>query len=113
MTTQPLKNLKAKVEFCLSRSSKARNSDVYLTQMIIYKYMPLEVQKIRGKWWFSGRSFYMVREDNVKRIRAKFQNHPTNPKYLPDDPKVRKARNINEETWRNFLGYNPELREIL
>jgi len=106
-----IKELKIKVERILRDFPSARNSDVYLTQMIIYSYCHSQVKKDKhGRYWFSADSFYMVREDNVKRIRAYIQN--VQGRFLPDDLKVRKQRNIDEEAWRKFLGYNPELKEV-
>lgn len=45
----------------------------------------------------------LPREDHIKRVRATFQNDKN--QYLPDNDQVRKARGINEDRWKEFLGY--------
>jgi hypothetical protein len=48
--------------------------------------------------------------DDIKRIRARIQN--IEHKFLPTDWKIAQQRKWNEEDWRKFLGFNPELRQI-
>jgi|ETNvirnome_2_300_1030623.scaffolds.fasta_scaffold186314_1 hypothetical protein len=108
-TIKSIRNLEEKVRYCLERSERARNSDVFLTQMIIWEYLRPETLKGEdGRIYFSADSGYIVREDNVKRIRARLQNEKN--LYLPTEEKIRKARRINEEEWRRYLGLNPEMR---
>ena len=112
--SEPLKNLKAKIEHILKVYPQTRNSDVLLTRQILHTYESKYIHKGKdGKWWYREECFDLVREDSVKRLRASIQNSPTRPQYLPTTEIVRKARNINEETWRKYLGYNPELREVI
>lgn len=112
--SEPLKNLKAKVEYILKVYPQTRNSDVLLTRQILHTYESKYIHKGKdGKWWYREECFNLVREDNVKRLRATIQNNLTRPRYLPSSPTVRRFRNINEETWRKFLSYNPELREVV
>lgn len=54
--------------------------------------------------------YELPKEDNVKRIRATIQNQKN--QFLPTDEVIRKKRQIKEEEWRKYLGYNPELRTV-
>lgn len=106
-----IKELKHKVEWTLKNHPETRNSDVVLTKKIWESYYQhflfLDGQ---AKWCVRLEHMNeLPREDNVKRIRAKFNQ---DGKYLPDDPKVREARGINEQEWRKFLGYDPELFKV-
>lgn len=105
-----LKNFHSVVEDTLKRHPVTRNSDVTLTWYIIYLYYPNEAMEANGRYWVSVRATNMVREDRVKRARAKIQNEQG--KYLPDDPAVREARKITEEAYRLYLNKNPELRTV-
>ena len=110
MNIKTIKNLQAKVEYILDTYPATRNSDIVLTRQIIHEYLPRYVHKGKdGSYWYHADTFYLVREDNVKRIRADLNSKG---KFLPGDPNVRKARNINEQEWRKFLSYNPELRTV-
>ena len=103
--------MEEKVRHCLEKSDKAKNSDVHLTQLIMWEYLRAECMRGEDdRMYFSSDAMYMVREDNVKRIRAKLQNEKN--LYLPTSEAVRKARRINEEAWRRYLGLNPEMRTI-
>ena len=108
------KDLKSKVEYCLKNYPYTRDSDIALT-IRIWKVFHKNFIKTNDK----GTEFIMVqhlydlpREDGIKRIRAKIQNHKTKPMYLPKDYFVRRKRKISEEVWRKSLRYNPELREV-
>lgn len=46
--------------------------------------------------------FDLPREDNVKRIRAKFNEEGL---YLPTSEEVAKRRNMNIPEWREAMGY--------
>lgn len=104
-----IKQLKSKVEDVLIKYPETRNSDVILTFMIIKEYLPNEIKEIDDKFFISTFALKRVREDNVKRIRAKFNEKG---KYLATDPEVLKKRITNQEDWRKFVGANPELREV-
>ena len=108
------KNLKIQVEHCLKEYPYTRNCDVALTIRLwkIYYRSFISINE-RGVEFIRVQDLHdLPREDNIKRHRARFQNHSTNPKYLPDDYFVRKKRKISEETWRKHLGYDPEFRTI-
>lgn len=105
-----LKNFHRVVEDTLKRYPVTRNSDVTLTWYIVYLYYPNEAMEANGRYWTSVRVQSLVREDRVKRARAKIQNEEG--KHLPSDPAVRAARKITEEAYRLYLGKNPEMRTV-
>ena len=101
---QYIKDLKDKVEYCLSHFENVRNDDAILTLMIIWIYMPKEMIFQNGKCFVSTEAIKLVREDHVKRIRAKFQNE--GGKYLPTDPDVlqkrQKQKHDAQKEWHKF-----------
>ena len=50
-----------------------------------------------------GDLYWLPREDNVKRVRAFWQNDKK--KFLPTVLEVAIARRINEDEWRVAMGY--------
>ncbi|NTU69986.1 hypothetical protein HGB13_04180 [bacterium] len=96
-----LKNFQKIVEDTLREYPKTRDDDTFLTWHIVHLYRPECCSEHNGDYWINYKGMKLVREDHVKRIRAKIQND--DGKYLPTDPKVRKQRKISEETWRNYL----------
>lgn len=111
---EKLKDLKSKVLEILEKYENTRNDDAILTFMIIYTYLRDEmfVKKVidvdgiaKDKYYISTTALKMVREDHVKRIRAKIQNDEL--KFLPTKEEVRKARRISETTWHYYLTKNP------
>lgn len=106
-----LNSLKKKVEWCLENFPETRNSDIKLTNTIWYNYYKEKLfLDDAGNLCVKLLDIYeLPREDNVKRIRAKFNSKG---KYLPTDNSVIKKRKLKEEDWRNMLGYNPELRTV-
>ena len=108
------KNLKSQVLRCLNEYHETRNCDIELTTRI-WKVFYASFVKVndRGIELINLEDLKeLPREDNVKRVRAKIQNHKEKPRYLPTDPLVRQKRFISEEQLRKSLGYSPELREI-
>ena len=96
-----IKTLKQKVIEVLKKYPETRNDDILLTTQIWreFYWSHLEDDKI------ALRDLHKVpREDHVKRIRAKIQNEEG--LYLPTSWIVAKKRNINEDVWREYLGYN-------
>lgn len=95
--------LTEKVRYCLEKYPETRNDDALLTLRIIQAYLPEDVHLIavpdspKPVAFVRYRALMRVREDNVKRIRAKIQNEEG--LFLPTDPKVREKRKINEEAW--------------
>lgn len=107
-----MRNLKEKILSILNEDEESRNSDIRLTQMIWWRFHNNKLIELEDKKLAVRLSdlFDLPREDNIKRIRAKIQNEEN--KFLPTREDVRKQRKINEEQWRRYLGYNPELRTI-
>lgn len=100
------------VEYCLENYPETRNSDIKLTNKIWIEFYPEYVHTREGKYCVDLVDLYeLPKEDRVKRWRAKYQNEKGI--YLPDDPEVRRKREITEEKWRKYLGYNPEMRAVL
>ena len=105
--------LKSQVEYILKEIPDTRNSDITLMIEIWKKYYPSRLKTgstgEQGVWLKD--LYELPREDNCKRIRAHFQNDLN--LYLPSDPKIVKQRRINEDKWREFMGYSPKLRDTL
>jgi len=105
MNTIYIKKLKDKVEYCLRNFEDTRNDDILLTIKIWETFHPsaLKQDAVGNRVVYLNKLFDLPREDNVKRIRAKFQNEER--KYLPTKAEVRRKRGINEDSWRAYLGY--------
>ena len=112
-----MKELKDQVEKALTKYPTTRNSDITLT---------IAVWKMFYKEYVNDNSinlkdlYDLPREDNIKRIRAKFQQDAleriksgkTNGDeqcFLPTDPKVAERRNIFGDEWKKALGYGSVL----
>jgi len=100
------KVLKKQVEKMLKECEKCRCSDIHLTLHLWYEDYPNMVHDkgTPDSYVYLRDIKDLPREDNVKRVRAKFQNEEN--LYLPADPKVRLKRGIEEVKWRKFLEYN-------
>ena len=96
-------NLKTQVRHCLLEYPETRNSDITLMLKIWEIYFPEYLKKgATGQIGVWLKDLYeLPREDNIKRVRAFFQN--TQGLYLPSDPAVRKQRKIEEEKWLEFI----------
>ena len=112
-----MKTLKDKVRYCLEKYSDSRNSDITLTLWIWREFYYDSIIKSgeaieqNGRMYISPKLLFILpREDNIKRIRAYFQNNKK--LYLPTNLEVVRQRKQNEEEWRKQLNYNPELRTI-
>lgn len=97
-----LKNFQKVVEETLEKYRETRNDDTLLTWYIIHLYRPECCSEHNGKYWVDYQGMKLVREDQVKRIRAKLN---AEGKYLPFDPAVRRQRKISEQKWLEYLGY--------
>ena len=98
--------LKEMVEHCLKTYPDTRNSDIKLTNQIWVVYYLDKIKIMDDGYYVKLLDLYdLPREDNVKRIRATFQND--RGLYLPTDPKVLKQRRLLESQWREELGYKP------
>ncbi len=103
--------LTAQIENILKTYPDTRNSDITLTLYVwMFGYSHLiggmwdaqEAPSYRGATVELKHLFELPREDNVKRIRAKFNAQGL---YWPTDLKIAKARGIQEDKWREFMGY--------
>lgn len=106
-----MKHLKEQVKRVLMECPESRNSDITLTIEIWKRFFPEktiggECSAIRFKELYD-----LPREDNVKRIRAKFceQGHAW---AFPTEWKIAKGRGMNEDRWRQALGY-PKLEDTI
>ena len=104
-----LNTLKGQVELILSTHEYTRNSDIALMIEIWKRFYPTLIKTgTTGEQGIWLKDLYdLPREDNIKRMRASFQNDKTDPKYLPTDWAVAKQRGINAQVWRSHLGYAP------
>lgn len=93
--------LTKKVMYILEKYEWARNSDVMLHMILINEYFPESIVTFSEKEIFVNTlTLYRVREDHIKRIRARFNAKGL---YLPTDENVRKQRKISQEIWENYL----------
>jgi len=99
------------VEECLRNLPETRNSDIVLMLAIWRRYFPQRIRKgasgEEGVWLRD--IIDLPREDNIKRVRAKFN---AEGKYYPTDWKVAKARGIKEDEWRQDLGYPTKAQTV-
>lgn len=110
-----INTLKYQVETILAENPESRNSDITLMLDIWRRYYGQRIRtNAQGKEGVYLLDLYdLPREDNIKRIRAKFQNSKTQPMYLPTDPVIAKQRRINEDIWKKHLGYMPPRKPTL
>lgn len=100
------KELKDQVENCLKNYPETRNSDIKLTICIWYEYGNITSKfPIGSLKELQNLMLENVHQDNVKRIRAKFNEEG---KYWPTDPLVAKNRRLLEKGWKIDLGYNTQ-----
>lgn len=105
-----MKDLKDQVEYCLTKYPETRNSDIKLTICVWYTFENITDRfPIGSLKELTNLMLEMPREDNIKRIRAQFNQ---DGKYWPTDLLVAKARRINETEWRIKLGYNTQANAI-
>jgi len=99
MDYRDIKTLKGQVKFCLEQFPETRDSDIGLTIQIWLTFYgeggggSIELKKL----------YELPREDNVKRVRAYFQN--VKKICLPTNENVARARGINIDEWRVAMGY--------
>lgn len=105
------KDLKSKIEEQLKFYPTSRNCDFELLVRICKKYHYSDYMKLKAEVSDDQEMIRILKslptQENVKRIRAKFQSplRPGGPLYLPTDEKVAKARGWKREEWEKFLGY--------
>ncbi len=98
-------NLKKQVKAVLQEYPESRNSDITLMILIWRRFYGVE------KYVDLMKLYDLPREDNVKRIRAKYCEEKHNWAY-PTDIKIMRARKIKEDEWRSALGYVPAKRKV-
>jgi hypothetical protein len=105
------KDLKNQVYNCMVSVPLARNCDVTLCNAVwrAYYHSCIFLAPEGGQAVRLNDLYVLPNIDHISRIRRKIQE---GGKLLPTNSEVRKKRHINEEEWRKFLGYNPELRTI-
>jgi len=93
--------LKEQVEDILKTIPETRNSDIKLTLNIWVKFFPEKVKIVDEERYVKMKDLYdLPREDNVKRIRAKFNEKRL---YLPTNPEVLRRRRLKEQEWRQDM----------
>lgn len=104
-----LSNLKSLVKNMLEEVPKTRNSDKLLTLMIWRKHYSHVFIKQNKTYYVSCTAILeeLPQEDNVKRIRAKFNEKGL---YAATDPVVLERRN-KSKIWKKSLGYATEKGE--
>lgn len=93
-----LQTLKSQVEHILKTYPETRNSDITLTIKLWKVFYPSKI--VNKDFIRIVDLFDLPREDNIKRIRAKFNSQN---KYLPTSLEVALQRGILEERWRLFI----------
>ena len=94
-------SLKEQVEEILRIYPATRNSDVKLMLNLWLKYYPAAMLKIGDERVVKLKDLYeLPREDNIKRIRAKFNEQGL---YMPTNPEVIRQRKQKEVQWRQDM----------
>lgn len=109
-----IQTLKRMVEEVLQDIPETRDSDIRLTIEIWKRFYPQRIlMSATNREMVALDSLYdLPREDNVKRIRAKFQNDPEMPLYPPTKLEIALERGFNEETWKKALGYATNVLDL-
>lgn len=105
MEYKEIKTLKKQVEHCLREFPETRNSDIALTISVWQLFFPQFLfREGENSYSVPLKNLYeLPREDNVKRIRAYFQNDKN--LYLPTVWEIARKRGILEDEWRVAMGY--------
>lgn len=109
-----LRTLKGMVEEILRDIPATRDNDIKLMIEVWRRFYPEKFNwNDKGETYIFLIDLYTLpREDNVKRIRALFQNDPERPMYPPTSLAVALERGMEETAWRRALGYANSSREI-
>lgn len=94
----PVSTLKKQVERVLREESDTRNSDITLTIRMWQRFYGVN-ESIQ-----LSELYDLPREDNIKRIRAKFCEEKKSWAY-PSSREIAKRRGIKEDEWRVMMGY--------
>lgn len=99
-----INTLKSKVEYCLGKYERTRNSDQVLTNAVWTTFYSQYFEMIDDRAMIYVRDIYnLPPEAHIGRIRRKFNEKG---KYLPTDPEVRRKRKVSEEAWREWSQLN-------
>ncbi len=94
-----MNTLKKQVEKVLQSFPDTRNSDITLTIKVWQTFYGV------GNNISIGSLYNLPREDNIKRIRAKFCEEGKSWAY-PTSLEVARKRKIKEDEWKQALGYH-------
>ena len=100
-----IRTIKEQVLHCLTNYPGTRNSDTLLRQELLREFYPEKILVLSGgREAITFENEYLVpTQETVKRIRAKIQN--VEGRLLPTSEAVVKQRRINEDRWRDAMGY--------
>lgn len=90
-------DLRDMVEKVLQDVPETRNSDITL---MIEVWKRFYSHKLQGMAVALQDLYELPREDNIKRLRAKFNEYG---KYLPTSWEVAQQRRIDEGVWREYM----------
>lgn len=95
-----LKTVKERVEYLMSISPNARNSDFYLIILYIRHFVP-ELAKYIGYVPYEIIKKYEGLFETIRRTRQKIQE---DGRFLPTDPAVLKRRRLLASKFRQVIG---------
>lgn len=96
-----IKKLRDQVEYVLRNSADSRNSDIALTIEVWKCFYKDFIFVSNGIASIPVTALYeLPREDNIKRIRAKFNEAGL---YWPSNEAVAEKRGINASIWRQYM----------
>lgn len=102
--------VKDEVKWCLENRPNTRNSDKLLWISVCYNFYNLGMRfPINNLEEFHDLIMIYPGEEAIKRFRAQFNSVG---EYWPDDPKVMRARKLNEKVWKEILEYNNQPAQI-
>ena len=98
--------MKTKIHKILASDTESRNDDIRLTQAYWWTYHREVFTKdfANTEWCVPLKALHKLpSQDGIKRIRAKIQNDMH--EFLPTRKEVALKRGMQEQEWRNYLGY--------
>ena len=106
-----IKDKKDKIRKLLAQYPELRNCDIKLTIKFWQTYQPTRITKSQaGKEYVAlDDLFFLVRQDDVKRIRAKIQSPKSKggeELYPPTSEKVARERKMNMDKWHKAMAFN-------
>jgi hypothetical protein len=107
-----IKNKRDKIRKLLALYPELRNCDIKLTIKFWQEYQPARIttsEKTGKQYVELDQLFFLEREDNIKRIRAKIQSPKSEggeELYPPTDIKVAEKRKMNMDKWHQAMAFN-------